>query len=78
MQLLKIPIDKTIKMSSFTSSENTQKTECRPDRPVSNNKFSSVTLNELAMKARHAYCNFEFQSIMQSILRMIYIQMGSK
>ena len=26
---------------------------------ISDNKFSSVTLNELAMKARKLYCNFE-------------------
>ena len=28
---------------------------------VSDNKSSSVTLNELAKKARKIYCNFEFQ-----------------
>ena len=40
-------------MSSFKSSENIQKIEGGPDKSVSNNnKFSSVTLNELAMKAR--------------------------
>ena len=47
-------------MSSFKSSENIQKKEGGPDRPVSDNKSSSVTLNELAMKARK-YCNSEFQ-----------------
>ena len=26
-----------------------------------NTKFSSVTLNKLAMKAKKGYCNFEFQ-----------------
>ena len=41
-----------IKLSSFKSSENIQKKEGRPDRSVSNNKLSSVTLNELAIKAR--------------------------
>ena len=44
--------NKNIKMSSFKSSENIQKKEGGPDRSVSDNKSSSVTLNELAMKAR--------------------------
>ena len=39
-------------MSSFKSSENIQKKEGGPDRSVSDNQSSSVTLNELAMKAR--------------------------
>ena len=43
---------KTIKMRSFKSSENIQKKEGRPDRSVSDNQSSSVTLNELAMEAR--------------------------
>ena len=43
------------------SSENIQKKECGPDRSVSDNQCSSVTLNELAMKARQSYCNFTFQ-----------------
>ena len=30
---------------------------------VSDNQSSSVTLNELAKKARKIYCNFEFQRI---------------
>ena len=46
-------------MSSFKSSENIQKKEGEPDRFVSDNQSSSVTLNELAMKARKKYCNFE-------------------
>ena len=45
-------INKDIKLSSFKSSENTQKKECEPDSTVSNNQFFSVTLNELARKAR--------------------------
>ena len=45
-------IFKNIKMSSFKSSENIQKKEGVPDRSVSDNESSSVTLNELAMKAR--------------------------
>ena len=47
-------------MSSYKSSENIQKKEGGPDRSVSDNQFSSETLNELAMKARK-YCNFESQ-----------------
>ena len=50
-----------MKMSSFKSSENIQKKECGPDRSVSDNQSSSVTLNKLAMKARVSYCNFKFQ-----------------
>ena len=44
--------NKNIKMRSFKSSENIQKKEGGPDRSVSDNQSSSVTLNELAMKAR--------------------------
>ena len=43
---------KNIEMSSFKSSEIIQKKEGGPDRSVSDNQSSSVTLNELAMKAR--------------------------
>ena len=43
---------KNIKMSSFKSSENIQKKEGGPDRSVSDIQSSSVTLNDLAMKAR--------------------------
>ena len=39
-------------MSSFKSSENIQKKEGGPDRSVSDNQSTSLTLNELAMKAR--------------------------
>ena len=39
-------------MSSFKSSENIQKKEEGPDRSVSDNQSSSVTLNELALNAR--------------------------
>ena len=46
------PTNKNTKMSSFKSSENIQKKEGRPGRSVSDNQSSSVTLNELAMKAR--------------------------
>ena len=44
-------VNKNIKMSSFKNSE-IQKKEGVPDRSVSDNQSSSVTLNELAMKAR--------------------------
>ena len=50
-----VTTNKNIKMSSFNmfkSSENIQTKEGVSDCTVSNNKFSSVTLNELAMKAR--------------------------
>ena len=47
-------------MSSFKSNENIQKKEGGPDRSVSDNQSSSVSLNELAMKARK-YCYVEFQ-----------------
>ena len=47
---------------SFQSSVNIQKKEDGQGRSVSKNQFSSVTLNEPAMKAtRDAYCNFELQ-----------------
>ena len=48
-------------MSSFKSNKNIQKTEGGPDRSVSDNQPSSVTLNELAMKAGKACCNFKLQ-----------------
>ena len=50
-----------MKMSSFKSRENIQRKEGGPDRSVSDNQSSSVTLNEPAMKARKAYCNFKLQ-----------------
>ena len=46
-------------MSSFKSSRNIQKKEHGPDRSVSDNHSSSVTLNKLAEKAIIIYCNFE-------------------
>ena len=52
--------NKNITMSSFKSSENLQKKEGGPDRSVSDNQSSSVTLNELAIKARKIMY-FEFQ-----------------
>ena len=47
-----VTTNKNIKMSTFKSSENIQKKEGGPNRSVSDNKSSSVFLNELAMKAR--------------------------
>ena len=47
-----VATNKNIKMSSFKSSGNIQKKEDGPHRSVSDNQSSSVTLNELAMKAR--------------------------
>ena len=46
-------INKNIKMISFKGSENIQKKEDGPDSSVSDDQSSSVTLNELAMKARN-------------------------
>ena len=48
-------------MSSFKSSENIKKKEGGPDRSVSDNLSSSVTLNKLEMKARRLYLNFKVQ-----------------
>ena len=49
-------------MSSFKSSENIQKKEDGPDISISDNQSSSVTLNELAMKARKSVlCNLKLQ-----------------
>ena len=47
-----VTTNKNIKMNSFKSSENIQKKEGGPDRSVSDNQSSSVSLSELAMKAR--------------------------
>ena len=54
--------NENIRMSS-KSSETIQKKEGKPDRSVSDNQSSSVTLNELAMKARKnvVISSFEFQ-----------------
>ena len=48
-------------MSSFKSNENIQKIESGPDRSVSDNQSSLVTLNELEMKTRKSYYNFKLQ-----------------
>ena len=41
--------------------ENIQKAEGGPDRSISDSQSSSVTLNELAIKARRSFCNFKLQ-----------------
>ena len=53
--------NKNIKLSFFKIGENIQKKEGGPNRSVSDNQSSSVTLNEVTMKARKKFCNFEFQ-----------------
>ena len=57
-------------MSSFKSSENIQKKEGGPDRSVSDNQSSSVTLNELRIKARKILDN-ESVSISDLVLNKI-------
>ena len=47
-----VATNRNIKMSSFKSSEIVQRKEGGPDRSVSDNQSSSVTLIELAMIAR--------------------------
>ena len=47
-----VTTNRNIKMSSFKSSEIVQRKEGGPDRSVSDNQSSSVTLIELAMIAR--------------------------
>ena len=53
-----VTTNKDNKASSFKSSESILKKEGGPDRHVSNNKFSYVTLYKLATKARERYCSF--------------------
>ena len=52
--------NKNIIMSSFKSSGDIQRKRVG-QTAVSDNQSSSVTLNQLANKARKIYCNFEFQ-----------------
>ena len=47
-----VTTNKNIKMRSIKSSENILKKDGGPDRSVSDNQSSSVTLNELTAKAR--------------------------
>ena len=54
-----VTTNKNIKISSFKSSENIQNKEGGQDRFVSDYQSSSVTLNELANKARK-YCISNF------------------
>ena len=56
-------------MSSFKSSENIQKKEWA--RQICfGYQSSSVTLNELAMKARKSYCNLKFQQRSHTMTHM--------
>ena len=50
------------KTSSFKSSENIQKKEGGLDRSASENQSPSVTLIELAIKARKTHCNPQFSN----------------
>ena len=53
-----VTANNNIKMSTFKSSKNIQKKEGGPDRSVSDNQSSSVTLNKLTIKAkRHTIQN---------------------
>ena len=71
-----VTTNKNIKMSSFKSSGNIQKMVDGPDRYVSDNQSSPVTLNELAIIGKpEKYCNFEFQ---QGRHTLTIILMGSK
>ena len=63
-------------MCSFKSSENIQKKEGGPDRSVSDNQYSLVTLNELAMKARKDTVISSFSKEVIHLLTLI--EMGSK
>ena len=57
-----VTTNKNIKMSSFKSSGIIQKKVDGPDRSVSDNQSSPVTLNELAIIGKQEKnCNFEFQ-----------------
>ena len=72
-------LNRNIKMSSFKSSEKIQKKEGGPDRSLSDNPSSSVTLNELAMKARNTAIytglfNLRNKEIQQLIVFVINLQ----
>ena len=53
----------TTSTDSFKSNENIQRKEGGPDKSVSNNKFQSVALNELVMKARGNNCTFRNKAV---------------
>ena len=57
-----VTTNKNIKMSSFKSSENIQKKEDGPDRSVSDNQSSSVTLNEPGNERQNNILNYVFLS----------------
>ena len=52
MTLNELAMDKNTKLCSFKSIENIQMKEAGPDSTVSNDKISSVALNELVTNAR--------------------------
>ena len=54
IQGLLLDANKNIIIASLKSSENIQMKEDGPGRSVSNNQFSSVTRNKLAMEARES------------------------
>ena len=58
-------------MSSFKSSGNIQKKEGGPDRSVSYNQSSSVTLNKLTKKTRKLYSNFKLTVINPNEVQII-------
>ena len=75
-------LNRNIKLSSFKSSEKNQKKEGGPDRSLSDNPSSSVTLNELAMKARNtAICtglfNLRNKEMQQLIVFVINLQFNA-
>ena len=68
-------MNKNIEKSSFKSSDNIQKKEAGPDRSVSDNQSSSVTLNELAMKARKYTVISSFSKDFNKLLtKLLYIK----
>ena len=69
-------------MSSFKSSENIKKKEGGPDRSLSDNPFSSVTLNKLALKARNTAIytglfNFRNTEMQQLLVFVINLQFNA-
>ena len=72
--------NKNIKMCSFKSSDNIQKKEDGQDRSVSDNQSPSVTLNELAMKARKkthfnfviSNAHFRLAALIKGILNLMF------
>ena len=59
-------------MNSFESSGNIQKKEDGPDRSVSDIQSSSLTLNELTMKANIEFLCIEFKSVGSVLSNMAF------